>query len=65
MIGPGSIMRRIGETRQYRLVGYREWRAFGTRERMTLAIMRPLAKSMIKEVYEPLAGLVEVKIGAP
>lgn len=62
MIEPGSIVRRIGELRQYRLTGYREWKSIAQHETVFLAIMEPLTESMIKRVYERPENLVEVQV---
>ena len=59
-IAVGSIVRRIGETRQYRLVGYRDWRASHKHETVHLAIMEPIKESMIKLIYEEPQDLVLV-----
>ncbi len=60
-IAVGSIVRRHGETRQYRVLGYRDWHPADKREIVSLAILEPMAESMIKRSYERLEELVQVE----
>ena len=60
----GRIVQRHGETRQYRLVGYRDWHPADKHEALRLAILEPMAESMIKRCYELPEALVEVEAEA-
>lgn len=59
-IAVGSIVRRRGETRHYRLAGYRDCHAVAGHETVHLAIMEPIAESMVKRCHEVPQNLVEV-----
>lgn len=56
----GSIVRRHGETRQYRVIGFRERVAIGT-DKVLLAILQPLHESIVKHILESPDKLIEVK----
>jgi hypothetical protein len=57
----GSIVRRHGETRQYRVIGFKERVNVGTKATSLLAVLEPVHESMIKRVEVLLGDLIEVK----
>lgn len=59
----GSIVRRIGEERQYRIVDTFVSTKIGSHEREQLAVLNPIGESMVKRVVESVSMLVEVRPG--
>ena len=65
MIGPGSIVRRMGGTAQYRVDAVFPHMSVGAHNSTTWARMRKIGEAWVKTVTVPVSELTEVDRSSP